>query len=97
MRFNTDLNTMEFYNGNEWRQFTYISDIQNSPQVVVVQCLVDGNSQYGVVKAHIDFVNISTLGNAQDFGDLTQGYEQGTVSHQVLRGIFGGGYNASSR
>ena len=27
MRFNTDLNTMEFYNGNEWRQFTYISDI----------------------------------------------------------------------
>ena len=31
MRFNTDLNTMEFYNGNEWRQFTYISDIQNSP------------------------------------------------------------------
>ncbi len=22
---------MEFYNGNEWRQFTYISDIQNSP------------------------------------------------------------------
>ena len=31
MRFNTDLNTMEFYNGNEWRQFTYIADIQNSP------------------------------------------------------------------
>ena len=31
MRFNTDLITMEFYNGNEWRQFTYISDIQNSP------------------------------------------------------------------
>ena len=22
---------MEFYNGNEWRQFTYQSDIQNSP------------------------------------------------------------------
>ena len=31
MRFNTALNTMEFYNGNEWRQFTYITDIQNSP------------------------------------------------------------------
>ena len=29
MRFNTDLNTMEFYNGDEWRQFTYIADIQN--------------------------------------------------------------------
>ena len=31
MRFNTDLNTMEFYNGNEWRQFTYQLDISNSP------------------------------------------------------------------
>ena len=31
MRFNTDLNTMEFYNGNEWRQFRYQADIQNSP------------------------------------------------------------------
>ena len=30
MRFNTDLNTMEFYNGNEWRQFTYISDVQKA-------------------------------------------------------------------
>ena len=23
VRFNTDLNTLEFFNGNEWRQFTY--------------------------------------------------------------------------
>ena len=23
IRFNTDLNTLEFFNGNEWRQFTY--------------------------------------------------------------------------
>ena len=30
MRFNTDLNTMEFYNGNEWRQFRYQSDIRKN-------------------------------------------------------------------
>ena len=24
VRFNTDLNTLEFFNGNEWKQFTYI-------------------------------------------------------------------------
>ena len=23
VRFNDDLNTLEFFNGNEWRQFTY--------------------------------------------------------------------------
>ena len=29
MRFNTDLNTMEFFNGTEWRQFSYITDFYN--------------------------------------------------------------------
>ena len=31
VRYNRDLGTMEFFNGNEWRQFTYISDAQRSP------------------------------------------------------------------
>ena len=29
IRYNTDLGTMEFFNGNEWRQFTYITDMQS--------------------------------------------------------------------
>ena len=31
VRYNVDLGTMEFFNGDEWRQFTYQSDVQNSP------------------------------------------------------------------
>ena len=31
VRYNRDLGTMEFFNGNEWRQFNYQSDAQNSP------------------------------------------------------------------
>ena len=68
MRFNTDLNTMEFYNGNEWRQFTYISDIKNSPSS-------RGRSVYGGGQNPsniqvIDYISTSSGGAAEDFGLL---------------------------
>ena len=30
VRYNTDLETLEFFNGDEWKQFTYISDNNNN-------------------------------------------------------------------
>ena len=93
MRFNTDLNTMEFYNGNEWRQFTYISDIQNSPlscgRAVVAGGETPSNS------SNIDFFNISTNGNANNFGNLTNTYAQGASCSSRTRGLFGGGRTPS--
>ena len=68
MRFNTDLNTMEFYNGNEWRQFTYISDIRNSPGSRGRGILAGGNDP--AYLSNIAFINITSAGNAQNFGDL---------------------------
>ena len=45
----------------------------------------------------IDYVTISTLGNAQDFGDLTlaRGFYGGGCS-DATRGVFGGGYGLPS-
>ena len=42
---------------------------------------------------YIDFITISTEGNATDFGDLTVAkQEDWHVQHQVqVRGLFGGG------
>jgi hypothetical protein len=86
VRFNDDLNTLEFYNGVEWRQFT-----------------VTGASGRGVfgggnnltlsptTRDDIDFVNIQTLGNAQDFGDLTLARNNVTGCSSEIRGIFGQG------
>ena len=72
MRFNTDLNTMEFYNGNEWRQFTYILDIQNSPSSRG-RCLRMGGQNGGTPHADsMGFLNIHTRGNEISFGNLTQ-------------------------
>ena len=53
MRFNTDLNTMEFYNGNEWRQFTYIADIKTNPQGRGRAVFMGGNG--GDSKSSIEF------------------------------------------
>jgi len=42
----------------------------------------------------IDFITISTLGNAADFGDLTIGKWQGVAVSNSTRSVFGGGYIA---
>jgi len=93
MRFNTDLNTMEFYNGNEWRQFTYISDIQNSPSGRG-RAVISSGTGSSINKDIIEFFNMATKGNTQDFGVTTQGRSsQGSCSNEI-RGVFGGGYSS---
>ena len=83
VRFNDDLNTLEFWNGFEWRQFT-----------------VSGRSGRGVwgggatpsVTKHIDYINISTEGNAIAFGELTTSRNYISACSSEIRGIWGGGY-----
>jgi len=92
MRFNTDLNTMEFYNGNEWKQFTYISDIQNSPSSRG-RCLRMGGQNGGTPHAKsIGFVNIPTLGDEESFGDLTQQTDGNSAVSSSTRAVNMAGY-----
>ena len=44
----------------------------------------------------MDYVTIATLGNASDFGDLTQARNMGGASSSTTRGCFAGGYSGSS-
>ena len=59
----------------------------------------DGDPIYGNT---IDYVTISTLGNATDFGDFNaadgkQGKRYGAACHNTLRAVYGGGrWNASA-
>ena len=80
VRFNDDLNTLEFYNGIEWRQFT-----------------VTGASGRGVFGAtfniaSMDYVNISSLGNAVNFGQSTIAPQGKSGCSSSTRGLWGGGY-----
>ena len=87
VRFNTDLNTLEFFNGVEWRQFTY-NQGQSGRGVISTGDNADGNL------TSIDVLNINTLGNSVYFGETTQARTNANGVSDGKRGCFGGGYQA---
>jgi len=86
VRFNNDLNTLEFYNGVEWRQFTVTGASGRG--------VFGGGNNPGLSPtdtSEISYITISSLGNAQDFGSLTVGRANpGCVSSEI-RGVWAGG------
>lgn len=90
VRFNDDLNTLEFFNGNEWKQFTYNQG--QSGRGVRGGGNDAGDSQ---VQA-MDYITISTTGNAQNFGDLTVARNQFASAASSIRGLFAGGAPGNS-
>lgn len=86
VRYNRDLGTMEFFNGNEWRQFTYIADIKTNPQGRGRGVFGGGGPQYTM-----DYVNFASTGNAVNFGDMsTASGGGGDSAGNETRGIFSG-------
>ena len=85
VRFNKDLNTLEFYNGVEWRQFT------------VYGGSTSGRAVFGggaPSMSTMSYVQIMTTGSTTYFGNLT--YALGNVAGKVSdgkRGCFAGGGN----
>ena len=63
VRFNDDLNTLEFFNGNEWRQFTY-----NQGQSG--RGLFGGGVDASANTDAVNYISIPTTGNALEFGKL---------------------------
>ena len=83
VRFNTDLNTLEFFNGNEWRQFNY-NQGQSGRAVF-------GGGYAPAMTNMIEYIQTSTLGNAIDFGILTESGAMKTAMSSNTRGLFSGG------
>ena len=82
--YNQDFKTIEFWDGNNWRQVDYTT---RSGRGIFV-----GGSP-GSTNI-IDYVNITTLGNAIDFGRLGSGtMTQGGACSSAIRGLYGGGEN----
>ena len=89
VRFNNDLNTLEFYNGVEWRQFTVTG--ASGRGVFNTGYTVPG---FAYPKTY-EFINISTQGNAVNFGTLTEAVRDKTGCSSSTRGLFGGGLSPS--
>ena len=83
VRFNDDLNTLEFYNGVEWRQFTVTGASGRG--------VFGGGGLPGTTHSNIDVINISTLGNSVYFGNLNSAKYASAAASSSTRGLFAGG------
>ena len=91
IRFNTDASKMEYYDGNQWQNLT-----SDSPEAqtggtrgIFVGGQTPSNSDV------IEYVTISTLGNATDFGNQTTGLSNIATAGSRTRGIIAGGEPAT--
>ena len=85
VRYNRDLNTLEFYNGVDWRQFT-VNGASG-------RCLRMGGSAGASEHASsIEYVNINTKGNGINFGELTNSTDGNSAVSSSVRAVNLGGY-----
>ena len=88
MRFNEDLGTLEFYTGDEWKTVNSYSR-GNAAGRAVIAGGNNPNEPNGT--ADIDYLNISSLGNSINFGQLTDGRFLLSRASSETRGLFAGG------
>ena len=98
LRFNTDTSNLEYYRGDTigWSQFELIDPdlgggTGSNTGLGTRGVLMGGYQSYPSIVAQIDFVTISTLGDAQDFGDMNAGSGAGAVCSSRTRAIHSGG------
>ena len=97
VRYNRDLGTMEFFNGNEWRQFRYQVDVQNSPSsrgVMVVSGGYPASDSPSMLTS--ESIQISSGGSSQFFGTLADGMHNTQGCSNSTRGLIMGGRNPSA-
>ncbi len=92
-RFNEDLASLEFYTGSEWRAVNSYVDMGNMGRGIWGGGAAPDTRWQSAPSyvATMDYVTISSLGNAQNFGDLTvaRGFLRAVAG--PVRGISGGG------
>ena len=95
IRFNTDSAHLEYWNGLVWLEFEASSEElgdqnnTNSTGGTGARAVWGGGYSPGNVNI-MDYVSISTLGNAQDFGDLPIASYSFSACGSATRGLFSG-------
>ena len=91
IRYNPDSNKMELWVGDKWMQVAVSSPNLDGGARGVFH---SGRTSSGTEVNNIDFITISTTGNATDFGDSTQATEANNTScvSSRTRGLYAGGY-----
>ena len=98
LRFNTDIGSLEIFRGKTigWEQIQrtenqYLGGGTGSNAGTGTRMFFAGGTDGSGVVDVIQFVTISTLGNAQDFGNLTAAKQEGAALGGRTRGFYFGG------
>jgi hypothetical protein len=88
MRFNSDSQKLEYYDGAQWLQVSTFSPNLNGGARGVW-----GGGYAAPLNVNVaDYVTISSTGNATDFGDLTIARSSPSAAFSNTRGTFAGGF-----
>ena len=94
MRFNEDLETLEFYTGEMWKTVNSFKNIGNRGRGVFAAGVLTSGSESRI----IDFINIASGGNAQNFGEAFPQVESRVAgTGNEVRGLFAGTNDSDSR
>jgi len=98
LRFNTDTAHLEYFRGNTigWTEIEAeptepLGGGTGSNEGLGTRMVLMGGTNGSSVVDVIQFITISTLGNAQDFGNLTAAKQEGAAATNHLRGLYFGG------
>ena len=96
VRFNTDRNNMEVYIGSTWMEVSVSSPNLGDTQSPAGArgLFFGGRESPGTVLNTIDYVTISSAGNAIDFGDLNSVRRANATYGDRTRGLTAGGINS---
>ena len=93
IRYNTDSNKMEVWIGQKWMQVAVSSPTLDGGARGLIVGGYNGSSRIDTV----EFITISTAGNAADFGNLTGDAGRCGACASNVRALRGGGYTGSSQ
>jgi len=97
LRYNTDTKNLEYYRGKGigWSQFDLVTpDLgggSDSNEGLGTRALFAGGDTPSLLN-FINFATLSTMGDAQDFGDLSTARAGGSALSDRKTYVFGGGY-----
>ena len=99
LRFNQDFATLEFYTGNNWATVNTFTDIKTNPQgrgrAVWAGGYDNGGSPSSTTKS-IDFINVPTLGNSINFGNLSSAGQDAHGCGSETRGLYMGRFDGNT-
>ena len=90
-RFNQDFGTLEFFDGNNWKTVNSYARGGAAGRMVVGGGVTPGFTNV------IQYFNINTFGNSQDFGDISLARSNISSCSSEIRGIWAGGSDGTYR